>query len=622
MGNRVRPRLKKILRGTVTALAGGMAAMSAAAGGPNPTSFSHQADLVIVAGTPAGIMAAIAAARYGCTVLVLERTSHLGGLPANGLGATDIGTRGATGGLFLEFVRRIHQHYLAAGGRGSGLERDCEGGYHFEPSVAEKVLEGMVSEQPRVTVLRLRQFDALPENVFSVDRKIRAVRVLNRANGMGEWMAGKIFVDATYEGDLAAAAGVPYRLGREDARAFNEPMAGQLYKYWDGPVATGSSGLGDNAIQAYNYRLTLTRISANRLPIDRPQAYRRDDYLSLVDDIREDVQTGRPGARRPEWDWNGIGRVVNMVALPNGKTDANNQHASFVSTDLPEENWPWATSSWAWRDRFAMRLRDYSLGLIWFCQHDPALSPDFRSRCLEWGLARDEYADNGNFPRQVYVREGRRIVGEYLFTAHDVLPVKTGSRPPVHRDSITASHYALDSHAVRKREANRVHLDGFFSWPTAPYTVPYGIIVPTKVDGLLVPVAASATHVAFSTLRMEPCWMALGEAAGTAAGVAIETGKDLRQIDLPGLQLELLRHGAVLIYFRDVKPDDPHYLAIQFLGLRGILSGWEVDPDRPVKQDDVAAWCRSAGLPDLPFSSGEKRGDFLQALWNKILVGR
>jgi hypothetical protein len=580
------------------------------------------ADVVVVGGTPGGIAAALAAARAGHSVLLLERTSHLGGLPANGLGATDIGTRGSTGGLFLEFVRRVRQHYVDAYGADSPQVRDCSDGYHFEPSVGERILGEMVAEQPRITVRLERQFDALPQNVTEVGAQLSGISVRNRRSGASERIQGGIFIDATYEGDLAAAAGVDYRLGREDQREFNEPMAGQLYKEWGGAVSPASTGFGDNAVQAYNFRLPLTRLPTNRVPIERPADYRREDYAALVDDIRANRQAGAADAPRGELDWDGIGRVVNMVVLPNGKTDANNQHAGFLSTDLPEENWPWPTSDWAWRDHFATRLRDYTLGLLWFCQNDPALPADFRARCAEWGLARDEYTDNGNFPRQVYVREGRRIAGEYLFTGHDALPVTPGGRPPLHADSITASQYNLDSHAVRKREPGKPHLDGFFSLTTMPYTVPYGVMVPRAVDGLLVPVAASATHIGFSTLRMEPCWMALGEAAGEAAALALEDRVPVRRIERRALQRRLVRHGAVLMYFSDVSPTHPDFEAIEMLGLRGLLPEWTARPDEAASETDIAQWCRMLGVQAgaLPAMTRKTRGAILSTLWQRELT--
>ena len=578
-------------------------------------------DVIVVGSTPGGIMAAIAAARGEKSVAVLERSEFIGGLPANGLGATDIATRGATGGLFLEFVTRILNHYTDTYGPESQQVKDCSGGYHFEPSVAAMVFEDMLSEhRDLITVKKLRQFDAYPENVHKENSSIRQITVINRNNGKRERYEGYVFIDATYEGDLTAAAGAPYRTGREGKEEFNEPGAGKIYKEWGGTVGEGSTGLADNAVQAYNYRLTLTNVESNMAPVTKPDDYDRKEYVSLIDDITYN-RIPADSENRNEMSWNGIGRIVNMVHLPNGKTDANNQHAAFISTDLPEENWPWPTAGWEWRDRYANRLRNYILGLVWFAQNDTALPGDFRSQCRQWGLAKDEYPENANFPRQVYVREGRRIECEYLFTAHDATPCENGVRPPIHINSITASHYALDSHAVLKREPARAHLDGFLSYPTKPYTVPYGVMVPKGVDGLLTPVPVSGTHIGFSTLRMEPCWMAMGQAAGTAASISIDEALRVRDVDSFTLQARLLEQGAVLIYFKDMKPGDEYYTAVQFFGLHGFLGDtYEADANSLVTSDTASEWIdrASVGRPEEYRPGVTKRGELLNLLYYRV----
>ncbi len=565
-------------------------ALGTAAAAPEP-----RYDVVVVGGTPAGLAAAMAVARRGHTAVVLERTDHIGGLIANGLGATDIATRGCAGGLFRSFVNRVRQHYVTTYGADSAQVRDCSDGYHFEPSVAERVLEAMLAEQPQVTVRRRRQFDAVHDAVRTDGRRLTAIRVIARDGGAAEWYHGQVFIDATYEGDLAAAAGAPFTVRREGRQEHGEALAGRVYKRWGSApheLGEGSTGEGDDTIQAYNYRLCLTTRADNRVAIAQPRDYRREDYASLADDLRLGRWTGLHGTPP-----SGLARLTNQVTLPCGKTDSNNQHFAFVSTDLPEENWPWPTADWAWRDRFAQRLRDYTLGLLWFAQHDPSLPEVFRRDCLRWGLAADEYRDNGHFPRQVYVREGRRILGDYVFCARDALPAAPGRRPPLHADSVTASHYAIDSHAHRKREPDRVHLDGFLSQPTAPYTVPYRIMLPRGVEGLLTPVAVSASHLGFGTLRMEPCWTALGEAAGTAAAISLETGRPPRQIDIAALQRALLDQGAVLLYYRDVRPGDPHWAALQALGLRGAVPDWSARLSEPVSAAEAERLGVAPGTP-------------------------
>lgn len=595
---------------------------------------ANQYDVVIVGGTPGGIMAAIAASREGKTALVLERTAHIGGLPVNGLGATDIATRGATTGLFLEFVNHVHRYYADTYGPQSEQARVCSDGYHFEPHVAAIVLDRMLQpERERVTVLTRRQFDASEKNVEMQGDTIRAITVTNLDTRRHERYTAQVFIDATYEGDLGAAAGVPYSIGREGQSEYGEIGAGRLFKLWEGPELEGTTHEGDRAVQSYNYRLCLTNDPANRLLPERPRRYDRREYLSLVDDVYSGTYAGvgmlevTPGMQAenrrhieaggttqiPGDPW-GIAKITNMVDLPNHKTDANNQHLALISTDLPEENWRWPEADWRWRDRFARRLRDYTLGLLWFAQNDETLPAAFRQAAREWGLAKDEYADNGHFPRQVYVREGRRLHGLHRFTANDALPVAEGQRPPVYANSVTASHYALDSHAVRKREPGKIALDGFFSYPSAVYTVPYGVIVPQGVSNLLIPVPASATHVGFSTLRMEPCWMALGQAAGVAASLAIDRRTPVAAVPVDELQRHLVAAGATLMYYKDVPAGHPRFALVQHMGLRGYLPDWEARLDDPLDPATAARWSELSGLRiDNPID--KTRGDVLQAIY-------
>jgi len=580
----------------------------------------HSFDVVIVGGTPGGLCAAISAARGGCSVVVLDRNKHIGGLPANGLGATDIGTRGVTGGLFMEFVERVHEHYVKTYGKDSEQVKVCDGGYHFEPSIGEKIFHEMLADYPSITIRTLRQFDALKENVEIKDGRLSEIKILNLESNSAENYAGKIFVDATYEGDLAAAAGAPFRTRREGRSEFNELLAGKVFKAWgsnETETGEGSTFEGDDTIQAYNFRVCLTDKKENQVPIAKPAGYNRAEFASLVDDIKLDRTTG---PKRKELALEGIGRVTNMVLLPNAKTDANNQHLAFISTDLPEENYRWPTADWKWRDAFAQRQRDYTLGLFYFAQNDSELPAEFRAECLKWGLAKDEYADNGNFPRQVYVREGRRVEGDYFFTAKDCLPTVPGGRPPLHADSITASHYAIDSHAHHKREAGRVHLDGFISQPTRPYTVPYGVIVPKNVENLFTPVPVSASHLGFGTLRMEPCWMAMGQAAGTSAALCVKQNQLPRKLNMAALQHDLFKQKVIGIYYTDVSRDHPQFAALQFFGVRGFIREWTANLDKPATAADISKWSASAGIAmPAAIKAGEStRGEVLGLLYGEV----
>lgn len=595
-------------------------------------------------------MTAIEASRNSRTVLLLERSGMVGGLPANGLGATDIATRGVTTGLFTEFVGNIKDYYIRTYGAGSRQVKDCSDGYHFEPKVASMVFQKMIdAEGSRIKVLTMRQFDSDPAGLTVVDGRIRSIRILNRMTGETETYSAEVFVDATYEGDLGAAAGVPFRVGREGRAEFGENGAGRVFKYWEGaedsgsaarrpfemPFGEGSTLVGDNAVQAYNYRLCLTDNPSNRIPFPKPENYDRSEFVSLVDDVLdgrntnfsmasvtpEDMARNREvilngGKTTIPGDRWGIAKIVNMVRLPNGKTDANNQHLALISTDLPEENWGWPTGSWEWRDRFCRRLKDYTLGLLWFASHDEALPKQFRKAVSEWGFAADEYEDNGGFPRQVYVREGRRFEGRYFFTASDATPVSIGSRPPLHGTSIAASHYALDSHGVRKREPGKIHLDGFLSFKSAPYTIPVGVMLPREVDNLILPVPVSGSHIGFSTLRMEPCWMALGQAAGELASIAVEKGLGTSAVPVSDLQDRLVSKGVTIIYYRDVDPENPDFAMVQYLGVRGFLPGWEADLDSAVSPADLSAWQSLAGFA--VDGEGRSRREILREIYSSL----
>ncbi len=315
----------------------------------------------------------------------------------------------------------------------------------------------------------------------------------------------------------------------------------------------------------------------------------------MMEENRCHIAAGHP-TRLAGDSW-GIGKLSNMVKLPNRKTDGNNQHAAFISTDLPEENWPWPTSSWEWRDRFAQRRKDYTLGLFWFAQNNSELPEHFRKAMLEWGLAKDEYPGyNGNFPRQVYVREGRRFEGVYFFTAKDALPTAPGKRPPLHAHSVTSSHYALDSHAARKRETGRAHLDGFVSYPTAVYTVPLGVMLPRDVKEP----ADRRFPYPVRTSVFAPCaWSLAGWRWGRRRALRLRwpsTAKCQCRMTLYRLQDLLIGQKATLVYYRDVRPDDTHFRLVQYMGLRGYLPEWNADLQGTVDEETLHCWSALCGF--------------------------
>ena len=593
---------------------------------------TKQTDVAVIGGTPAGIAAAIAAARAGLDVVLVEASRHLGGLMTSGLGATDIRPNESVGGIFRRFVGLVREHYASTYGETSEQVRVCNEGYRFEPSVAERLLDELVGEQDRLEVLLgwrlawaggpsmpeggrwlvhtepgadVSQIDETPERrVTGVT--LAAVDEQGRATGERVGLEARVFVDATYEGDVALGAGAAYRIGRESREELGESHAGVVYQdFHDRMTYPGSTGAADRRIQAYNYRLCLTDDPANRRDVERPADYDRSVYAPLVDDVRSGRMPGFWGPR-------GGTAVLNFVPMPNRKSDANNHHYCFTSSDWAEANFDYPEAGPERRLEIAAAHRAYTEGLVWFCQNDEELPADFREAARAWGLAADEFQDNGGFPRQMYVREACRILGGYLFSASDALLDGSGGRSPTHWDSVASGGYQIDSHATRQREdlglgdpervdGRQVALEGFIGLheETVPYQIPYRVMVPEGIDGLLIPVAVSASHLGYGTIRMEPVWMALGEAAGQATALALGRGVRVRDVPRGPLQRELLAAGQVITYLEDVAPVEFSGFeeqtvglseAAQFWGARGFFSHYAARPDEALTRGEAQRW--------------------------------
>ncbi|MCI0432811.1 MAG: FAD-dependent oxidoreductase, partial [Gemmatimonadetes bacterium] len=349
------------------------------------------------------------------------------------------------------------------------------------------------------------------EEVTRSAKRVTAIRVRDRATGAVQEFRGQVFIDATYEGDLAAWAGARYRIGRESRKEFNELHAGVVYQ--DPPTRTflaGTTGEGDRRVQAYTFRLCLTTDPANRVVLrDPPPEYDRARYLPYI----EDWKAGRLGAPDPNRPESGtVLRAFTIAPIPNRKTDLN-MYPRALAYPFVEENFEYPEAGWEKREKITQRLRNITLGLLYFCQNDPAVPAEHRALANKYHLAKDEFADNGHFPWQLYVREARRIRGLYTLSERDVTSGPEHGRPPIHHDSITAGEFPIDSMPARRRQpGDDTILEGYLFMLrniTQPYQIPYRIIVPEEVDSLLAPVAASTTHVAFSSIRLEPTWMAL-----------------------------------------------------------------------------------------------------------------
>jgi hypothetical protein len=506
-------------------------------------------DVVIYGGTPGGISTAISAARLGRTVTLVEYHDHIGGMTTSGLGKSDIENRAMIGGLFKEFVAGVHEHYLANYGPEHENTKLCQDGYYAEPHVAEKVFEAMIAKEPQITVLRGWRLKAAEVT----ENKLRGITLVNRRNNEERYLKAKVFVDATYEGDLYAASGVRFRVGRESREEFGEPHAGVVYfDYQTHEFLPGTTGAGDDALPAYTYRLCLTKDPANALRMTSPPpGYDRRDYLGYFDDLQAGRLAGpkvfKPGRGYNPKHFDTLVRALSVADIPNCKCDVN-INPRPLGFPFPEENRGYIKGDEATRERIRQRHRSLVLGLLWFLQNDPEVPESHRALANEMHLPKDEFTDNAHFPWQLYVREGRRLVGKYTLTQHDI--TGKGQEPKHHADSIAVGEFPIDSFPCRKRQpGDTLVLEGYLGmldYITRPYEIPYRILIPEKTDGLIVPVAASTTHVAFSSIRMEPTWMALGQAAGTAAHLAIQKSTEPRTVSIPDLQKLLVKQGQVI----------------------------------------------------------------------------
>ena len=351
------------------------------------------------------------------------------------------------------------------------------------------------------------------------------------------------FIDCTYEGDLAALAGVPYRVGRESRATFGEPHAGHIYvRFKDYNPLPGSTGEADDGIQAFCFRFHLTKEKANSVPVEKPAAFNRDDYRHVLAQIAEGKITR-------------FNQVIQLYEMPNGKFEVNSDHphqdtgVPAESLDLAEENWRWPEAGPAERERIFARYWSHNEGLVWLLQNDPTVPQAIRNEASQWGFPKDEFTDHRHRPHHLYVRQGRRIWGEYTLTQNDAKPIFETGLPARFADGIAVTEFEFDSHAVRKDDPEYPLLrPGYFFISHDPFQLPYRILVPKCVDGLLVPVACSASHVGYQTLRMEPVFMALGEASGIAATKAQKSGSSVRGVDVKSVQREFVIRGGVILY--------------------------------------------------------------------------
>lgn len=514
-------------------------------------------DVVVYGATPGGIAAAIAAAKGGRSVLLVEPTIRIGGMTTNGLSHPDFRAFEALTGFYWELTQRTLAHYRQAYGENSPQVKDTFRGTHAEPKVNLQIFREMLAEYPGIEVRTEWTLRDAYVRGASGNRFVRAA-VFRDAEGREHVREGRIFIDGSYEGDLIAAAQIPYRIGVEGRDEYGESAAPE-------------DGSGD--LQGYNFRLVMTDDPANRVPVAAPPGYRREDFLPLLDLVAQGKIKQAFGGYT---DRDNIVKAQ-IPVLPNRKRDINDVSSGWVRLSLPGEQLLWPEGDAEIRRRIYDEHVRWNVGLIYFAQNDPGLPAAFREAAQVWGWCRDEFVESGHIPPQLYVREARRMVGQRIFVQGDTRHADGDARAVLHRDAIAIGDYGHSSHGTRhegSRFGGKRYGEGL-GVVYAPYQVPYGTIVPRDVRNVLAPVPVSASHVGFCALRLEPIWSSLGQAAGHAAHLALGASGDgdVRTVDVGALQRRLHADRSATVYVGDVPPGHPEFAAVQWWGTLGGLHG-------------------------------------------------
>lgn len=520
-------------------------------------------DLIVYGGTSGAVIAAIQAKKMGKSVVLVSPDTHLGGLTSGGLGWTDTGKKEVIGGLSREFYQRVYDKYSQEdnwkweaqeefGNKGQGtpaIDGEFRTMWIFEPHIAEEVFNEWVKEVG-LEVFRDEWLDR-ENGVIVKDGKITSIKMLS-----GKEFKGKMYIDGTYEGDLMAASGVSYHVGREANNVYGEEWNGiqtgvyhhrhhfqvlesQIDPYWiKGDPSSGLiprisendpgiKGEGDHKIQAYCFRTCMSNHPDNRVPFPRPANYDSTQYELLV----RIFDNG--------WDeWFG-----KFDMIPNRKTDTNN-HGPFSSDNIGM-NYDYPEATYERRKEIIREHEDYQKGLLYFVANDPRVPKDIQEEFQNWGLAKDEFIDNGNWPHQIYVREARRMVGSYVMTENELLKKKATP------ESIGMGSYTIDSHNIQRYVDSEGHVQNEGDIGVhipGPYEIALGSILPKKeeITNLVVPVAVSSSHIAFGSIRMEPVFMILGQSAATVAMMALDQDLAVQDLKYQDLKSELLQDGQVL----------------------------------------------------------------------------
>lgn len=481
-----------------------------------PLPSNIEADVVILEATPSGLLAGIAAAGDGHRVVVITPYKHIGGMRTSGLSMPNLTVRETLGGLGREFHNRVFKYYSAKYGAQSPQAKECDNGFFFEPHVAEKIFLDWVLEAGVVVLSE--------ERIVSVQK--RGEHIVSVHTNKNRKVAGKVFIDASYEGDLLAMAGAAYDVGRDSRDRYKESMAGMTFP-------SEKEGMSSDKIQRYVYRVVLTDSIENQVPIQKPANYHRAMFMIEV----ATLESNPPDS---------LSDVLSLNRVPNQKTDVRVGEGWIGGS----HQWPEATPQK--RETIAREHQEYAQGYLWFLCNDPSVPQNVRNELRRWGYAKDEFVDNEHWPYQLYVREARRLNGDFVMTEHDIL--NNRFKP----DPIAIGSYMLDIHPVQYVLTSNEHQglyskntlvrEGGVAFPVEPYEIPFRSLLPKKseVENLLVSVCVSSSHIAFSTIRMEPVYMMLGHAAGLAASISLQQQKSIHDIAYKDLRTRLLKQGAVL----------------------------------------------------------------------------
>ena len=549
-------------------------------------------NLVVYGATPGGVALAVRAAREGLKVMLVNPTQHLGGMYANGLGTMDTLYNGSRSPIYDEYRYSIYDYYRTKYGKPSSQYKAALPGFaktKYESHVAELLIDRMVNREPGITVMK----GYYPGKANKTATSITSIEFFQLEGTAKTTVGGAIFADCSYEGDLLVLAGVKHRIGRESKQEYGESHAGisytkinswppsaehlekesfkmarrmnvEQYDQWSDLIMPQSTGAADRNVQAFNIRTTLTNDPGNRIIPDKPKNYDPEYIKKRYKDI------------------SGTG-----LKVPNMKT-------SWNQPELIGEQNKYVEGTWAERKAVMQRFRDDTLAVLYFKQNDPSEPEESKKMWKEWGLPKNEYVDNGNMPYELYVREARRIEGTSVFTQHDGSLAPGLKRAPVHEDSISVTEWFMDSHACTEHELEGSKPEGevMLKNLTFPGQISFNTIFPKDLDNFIVPVCLSTSHIGWGTIRLEPTWMSICEAAGYIVALSATQNIKPAKVDKEELLRTLADKGVMLSFFNDVegREYETWYPAVQYMGTKGYFGTYEVMAEEKLNSELADAW--------------------------------